>query len=191
MNLIDDERLLFFLEHATQIREWAALEDEVRALTNAYLDQMLTTWTEQGGLPADAIPSLASARWKRLALHHPAWADDAGNARVHVAIEWHPQEVGLDQQTSPYVGVRTDLDLADGSVLSKQLRAALQAHREMNAATSSRWWPCYRRIVPKHTDGPLDLHQYGQMLVGALAAEWQAARDLVTAVLTQTEGLGP
>ena len=186
MNRIEDDRLLFYIEHARQIREWAALGDEVRDATHEFLTGVYHRLENRHDLPADAIArsSGIDANYPHATLHLAAWQDETGEPLARVALSWDKRTVGLDPGSAPYIGVTTIPNTKQGKERSDRLRAALEAHRASCGGTATNWWPTKRRIAPHITDGSVDLQRYETELIAALVEEWEATKAVVTNALT-------
>ena len=187
MNRIEDDRLLFYIEHARQIREWAALGDEVRDAAHEFLTGVYHRFEYRDDLPADAIArsSGIDTDFPHLTLHLATWQDEAGKPLARVGLSWHKRAVGLDPRSAPYVGVTTNPTTKPGKDRSDRLRAALGSHRASSRDKATNWWPTRRRIPPEITDGSIDLQRYETELIAALYQEWEATKAIVTNALTQ------
>ena len=185
MNRIEDDRLLFYIEHARQIREWAALGDEVRDAAHEFLTGVYHRFEDRDDLPADAVTGSKGidGNFPEISLHLDAWQDETGKPLTRVALSWTKRTVGLDPRSAPYLGVTTDPTTSEGKGRSDRLRAALETHRASVAAKAVNWWPAQRRIPPDITDGSIDLQRYETELIAALVQEWRATKAIVTNVL--------
>lgn len=186
MNRLDDDRLLFFIEHADRIRTWAALGREVAELTDRLLDEVHVGFESRSDLPDVAVARASSEnkRFPHLALHREAWQDDAGEPLVRVAVSWDRRNLGLDPAVAPYVGVTTNPMTAAGSELSRRLRVALTEHRAAMDARATDWWPTKRAVPARIVDGSIDLDRYEATLIEELRREWSATERLVGSVLS-------
>ncbi len=173
MERIEDERLLFFIEHAAQIRQWAALEGEVHDLTDRFLRGMVTRWEQQG-------PAIDGARhdvslndtWPRYDLYKPTWVQD-DKPVVAVTLEWNGKRVGLDADAAPAVGVRIDAGADAAADLRQPLLNALATHRRATGGESGKFWLALRRVPPA-PDRPGDLAAFEVRLLAELREEWHA-----------------
>lgn len=181
MTQLDDPRLVFFVEHATQIREWAALEAEVNLATNEFLDGFLATWPSFEP-PTGSVAGTKTGQYAHAYLANAAWFS-ADQPLVQVALSWDRRQVGLDQETCPYVGVTTNPTTPDGKARSDALRLALDDHRRRTGAESTRWWPSSRRVPVTTVEPEIDLDQYALRLVDALLEEWASTSAAVHEVI--------
>lgn len=183
MEHIEDERLLFFIEHASQIRQWAALEGEVHAATDRYLRGMALRWEQQASAIDGALHTASlNDNWPRYDFYKPAWVRDS-EPIVAVALEWNGKRVGLDPDVAPSVGVRLDVSAAGVADLRQPLLEALAAHRKATGGRSSKYWLALRR-VPPDPDRPGDLDAYEGRLLAALREEWHATTPQLDQVLS-------
>lgn len=181
MSHVDDARLLFFIEHAQQIREWARLEPEVTALADRFLTETARRWSSSEEHPSDAIPEVASeGRWKKFGLRESDWETEDGDPLVGVFVGWDSRDVGLDAGAAAYVGVRAWSNEGRGGLVD-ELRGALADHRHGTQSDSSRHWPTFRRVPPESTSD--DLAAYADQLRSALLSEWEATSGTIRRVL--------
>ena len=185
MNRIEDDRLLFYIEHARQIREWAALGDEVRDAAHEFLTGVHHRFEQRDDLPVDAIAGSRGldSYFPDISLHLAAWQDETGQPLARVALSWDKRTVGLDPRTAPYLGVTTNPTTKQGKDRSDRLRGALESHRASSGAKATNWWPTHRRIAPHITDGSIDLQRYKAELTAALYQEWESTKAIVTNAL--------
>lgn len=185
MTCIDDDRLLFYIEHAQQIRQWAALGDEVRDAANAFLIRVLQRFESRDDLPPEAVAwsGGVEGNFPHVVLYLDNWRDDEDKPLVRVAISWSKKNVGLDARTAPYVGVTTNPTTKQGKMRSAQLRQALEAHRRAQGATATDWWPSRRRLPPRIVDGHIDLTRYEDELITELYREFEASKSTISGLL--------
>lgn len=183
MERIDDERLLFFIEHADQIRQWAALEEEVRTLTDGFLNGMARRWVEQEPDVDNAVLALLEpdGSWPGVELYRPEWAH-RGRPLAAVCLQWHTRRVGLDPETAPYLGVRIAPDAEGASDRRQRLRDSLADHRTATGGDSNRHWPVVYRVAPDPHD-PGDLVAFEAKLWSAFQQEWLSTADRIDQVL--------
>lgn len=182
MERIEDERLLFFIEHAAQIRQWAALEGEVRDLVDRHLDGMLQRWLGDDPLIDGVLHTQAGGgQWPRYDLYRPSWVRD-GALLATVSLEWNRRGVGLDPDTTPHVGSRVHGQSDETGQRRQQLQNALAAHREATGGDSSKHWTAVRRVAPDLED-PGDLHRFEARLAEELTAEWYATAPHIDRLL--------
>ena len=190
MERIEDERLLFFIEHADQIRQWAALEDELQALTDRFLRDMATRWGEQQPDLDNAVLAVSlDGSWPGVQLHRPEWAHQE-RPLAAVCLEWHTKRVGLDPDTAPHIGVRVTLEADGATDLRQRLREALTEHRREVGGDSNRHWPVLRRVAPD-SDDPGDLASFEAKLWNALEQEWLNTATQIDQVLAHEAAPGP
>lgn len=185
MTRIDDDRLLFYIEHAQQIRQWAALGDEVRDAANEFLTRMLQRFENRDDLPPEPVArgGGVGGNYPHVVLYLDSWRDEEGTPLVRVAISWSKRTVGLDPRTAPYVGVTTNPTTKLGKLRSTQLRSALESHRHARGATATDWWPSRRRVAPQIVDGHIDLSRYEDDLITELRREWEATKTTISGLL--------
>lgn len=182
MERIDDERLLFFIEHAAQIREWAALEGEVHDLTDRYLRGMVVRWKEQAPAIDGALHAASlNDAWPRYDLYKSTWVQGASPI-VAVTLEWNGKRVSLDADAAASIGVRIDANADAAADLRQPLLDALATHRKATGGRSGKFWLALRR-VPPDPDRPGDLAAYEGRLLAALLEEWHATAIQVDQVL--------
>lgn len=173
MERIEDERLLFFIEHAAQIRQWAALESEVRDLVDRFLTDMVKRWLKRDPVIQGALHASAGGeQWPRYDLYRPVWLHD-GKPMVSVSLEWHSRRVGLDPDVMPTVGARVRSNTKGGPERRQDLQAALAAHRKTTGGDSNKYWAAFRRVTPA-PDDPGNLDAFETRLCDALEEEWHA-----------------
>ena len=182
MERIEDERLLFFIEHAAQIRQWAALDGEVRDLADRFLTDMVQRWLEDEPLIDGALHKRSGGgQWPRYDLYRPSWVRDQ-IPLVTVSLEWHSRRVGLDPDSTPVIGSRVGSRADETGERREQLQRALAAHREATGGDSSKHWTAARR-VPADLEDPGNLHRFETRLVEELTAEWQATAPHIDRLL--------
>ena len=182
MERIEDERLLFFIEHAAQIRQWAALEGEVRDLVDRYLDGMVQRWLGDDPLIDGVLHTRGGgSHWPRYDLYQPSWVLD-GVPLATVSLEWHSRSVGLDPDTTPVVGSRVHGDDDETGERRQRLQNALAAHREVTGGDSNKHWTAFRRATADAED-PGNLHRFEARLAEELTAEWHATATHIDRLL--------
>ena len=91
MNRIEDERIKFYFEHETQIREWAGLVDEVSEFVNRFYRSLEGDLHE--ALRNDRITYkgvevfLADGDWPGLGLRRQDWPEGEKKAGCETGME--------------------------------------------------------------------------------------------------------
>ena len=95
-NLLDDERIQFFLRHRDDILAWASIEKDVVAATREILAQCQPDLDERLRAidPTVEVIRRDGSRYERILARRPGWPEGVG-----VALEW---ETGVD----PFGGSR-------------------------------------------------------------------------------------
>ncbi|HEY3334674.1 MAG TPA: hypothetical protein VGK16_05490 [Candidatus Limnocylindrales bacterium] len=180
---LDDPRLLFFLEHEVQLRDWAALSSEVFDAVEQTLQRL--------GLEIAADPRVAGQdvrvgeqvkgeTFRAPVLYRDAWCRTApGIPDVGIALGWDGKvdPAGLWKGASlPYVGVRTAHQTDAGTAIEAAFRARYKADpavltRDGATYRKGAYWPVYRHI--KSPDAWwTDIPAWRLMIAGALVDAW-------------------
>ena len=173
MNRIDDEPILFYLEHQDRIREWAALEAEVREFADRFYRSLKTdldTALRNGRVEDDVeLFFHEEGAWPGIALRRQSWPKDDEDPDVR--LEWNRRKVCFAVDEDIYVGVRA------------------KSHREVFAGETcpdytgrpSSWWPVWAEI-----EGPSGrfwegdgLEKYRHRLVDTVLSAWNDLAPLV------------
>ena len=174
MNRIDDEPILFYLEHQDRIREWAALEAEVRKFADRFYRSLRTdldTAFSSGRVKDDDVEVFfhEDGHWPGIALRRQGWpkADEDPDVR----LEWDSRKVRFAPDGDIYVGVRTK---RYREVFTSE---ACPGYREK----STPWWPVLATI-----EGPSGrfwegdgLEKYRRRLVDTVLSAWNDLAPLV------------
>ena len=182
MNRIEDERIKFYLEHETRIREWAGLEAEVRKFVDRFYGSLkddLDAALRSRKIADDGVMAFFDEHhnnWPGVGLRQQVWPE--GDKKPDVRLEWHRKSKRVWADDSLVCGVRTTKDcyrqpFTEGRCPSYPFRNA--------------WWPAFRKVDP-----PVDriwegdkLKHYRDDLVETILTAW---RDLAWLV---DEAVGP
>ena len=174
MNRIADEPILFYLEHQDRIREWAALEAELRKFADRFYRSLKTdleTALRSGRVEDDDVELFfhEEGNWPGIALRRQSWpkADEDPDVR----LEWNRGKVCFAVDEDIYVGVR-----------AKHCREGFtkKAHANYPGRPSS-WWAIWASI-----EGPSGrfwegdgLEKYRHRLVDTVLSAWNDLAPLV------------
>ena len=185
---LDDPRLQFYLRNRDQIREWAALEQEVREATRSLLFDLrrdLVPLAESLGDDVVIAVEGADSSYPRLTMRRSSWPAIGSQSIVAVALEWMPK-VDLAGSETPWVGVRVQISDPQGKALDVPLRAAFAAS-EMSARGFAlkgyAWWPVIRRLK-RNSDWWKDgAGAWRQSAIDEYAETWRLASPVIDAVV--------
>jgi|tagenome__1003787_1003787.scaffolds.fasta_scaffold20810452_2 hypothetical protein len=180
---LDDPRLLFFLEHEEQLRDWAALSTEVFEAVEATLQQLGLELGAHPRVAADGIrvsdrvngetfhaPLLYRDEWCRST---PALPD------VAIGLGWDTKvdPRGIWRGASrPYAGVRTAHQDTAGPAIEAALRARYKADQSILAPNGvaykkGSYWVVYRPLESAE-DWWSDLRAWRNAMVNAVIDTW-------------------
>lgn len=174
MNRIDDEPILFYLEHQDRIREWAALEAEVREFADRFYRSLKTdleTALKSGRVKDDDVELFfqEEGTWPGIALRRQSWPKADGDPDVR--LQWNRRSVRFATDGDLSVGVRA---LGHREVLTRE---AWPNYPEK----PSSWWPVWVTI-----DGPSGrfwegdgLKEYRRRVVDTVLKAWNDLSPLV------------
>ncbi len=187
----DDERLQFYLRHRDLIREWAALEQEVRAVTHGLmleLNGQLAEVTESLGPDVVLLPEALDSTWPRYALRRKSWPVSGGQSLVAVSLEW-TQRIDPAGTETPYVGVRVHISNAEAKAIDQPLREAFAGSVDLPTRgyklKGYPWWPALRRLA-KNPDWWLDVPAWRQSVLDAHTEAWKLTAATIDRVLMET-----
>ena len=178
MNRIEDEPIKFYLEHEAQIREWAALEAEVRKFVDHFYRSLqgdLDAALRNGRIADDDVESFfhEMPNYRGLALRRHGWPK--GSDDPDVRLEWHRERVRFSEHDL-ICGVRTNVE---------RYRHPFTKKTCPNHPGQNSWWPAYRNVDPpvgKFWEGD-NLTGYGDRLVETLVVAWKELAPLVDEAL--------
>ena len=174
MNRIDDEPIRFYLEHQDRIREWAALEANVREFADRFYRSLKTdleTALRSGRLEDDDVELFfhEEGNWPGIALRRQSWPK--ANEDPDVRLEWGRKNVCFITDEDIYVGIRA------------------KRHREVFTGKAlasypgrpTPWWPVWASIVGPpgrfwEGDG---LKEYRHRVVDRVLSAWHDLAPLV------------
>ena len=173
MNRIEDERIRFYLEHEARIREWAALENEVREFAHRFycsLKDDLDAALDSGRIK-DGVESFQEkgGRWPHVGYRRHDWPK--GNEDPDVRLEWSRRQMSFAQDAHLICGVRANVERF-GQPFTEEACPGYE-RRE--------WWPAYVTVDPptgRFWEGD-NLQQYRDRLVETLIDAWEALAPLV------------
>lgn len=175
MNRIEDERIKFYLQHEAQIREWAALEAEVRKFADHFyrsLETDLTAALSRGRLADHDVEAALHAEgdWPAVILRRHDWPKESQDPDVR--LEWHRQRVRFSNADQLICGVRTNVE---------RYRQPFTKETCPNHPNQNFWWPAYTNVGP-----PLgqfweddNLQKYRDHLVETVLNAWRDLAPLV------------
>lgn len=174
MNRIEDERIKFYFEHETRIREWAALEAEVSKFVDRFYRSLKVDLEEairddkfaEKGVEA----FLTDGNYSGLGLRRQTWPE--GDEEPDVRLEWHRKPARFSEDGWLICGVRTNV---------KHHREHFTKETCRDYPEASPWWPAYRKVNPpgdRFWDGD-NLKKYRNDLVETILAAWSDLASLV------------
>jgi hypothetical protein len=187
---LEDPRLRFFLEHREQIREWAAIADEV---ADAVADVLR-------GLSPDIVARvsgdedlrvgerLAGEPQQNTVLYRPTWvAAPLHEPFVGVALGWDGKKVdptgGWPGTQLPYVGISTSHFADEGKRADAALRAWFrQPGISLPGYLNGSYWIAYRPIQAP-TDWWKDVAAWREWVIDQLLAAWGECAPAIGAAL--------
>lgn len=181
--MFEDERLNFYLRNRDEIREWAAIENDVVTATRELLAASQAALEERlATVDPDAITSRRDGgRWQRILVQRPGWP-----AGVGVALEW-------EERVDPFGSVppKYGIIFLNGApdLVQARLRIASIATSTPDFSASrfkvpgDSFWPIYRK-VDKSQDWWQDPEAWTGRIVEALIDLWPKAVPVID------EGLG-
>jgi hypothetical protein len=186
-----DAREVFFIRHATRIRDWAALERDVGAHAEHLLVGIAQGLAQAGGLQGLHEQSVTIAcnldqGYPKVELRRPTWPD----GELSVALGWQAGKVGFEGPGAPYVGVLTTGSWRSERPRRQGILDRLSIHRSDLGASTSSWWPTFRRLpIPYRLvhDDCIDLDGYRDHLLAEIRREWHAVADILDEVVAEHE----
>ena len=184
-----DAREVFFVRHAARIRDWAALERDVGAHVEELLVGLANDLARHDGLPdfderGVVLTCNLDQGYPKIKLQRPSWPDGG----LSVAIGWRAGKVSCEGSTAPYVGVLTTGRWREDPSRRTPLIERLASHRSELGASTSPWWPTFRRLpIPDRLvhDDRIDLDGYRAHLLTELRREWHAVADILDATVVE------
>lgn len=180
---LDDSRLQFYLRNRPTIREWAAIEEEVRSLVSGLLKEL------QGPLerkvrardPRALTGRLDGSGYRRITLRRDGWPTN-----LSIAIEWARARVDPFGGGLPKIGV---FYLADGDAdkaTRKTVLAALQAAGGLAEAgytvnAESVWLTL--RYVPKSDDWWTKPDEWTGWIEAEILRHWELCTPIIDRAL--------
>ena len=173
MNRIDDEPIRFYLEHQDRIKEWAALEAEVREFADRFYRSLKTdleTALRSGSVKDDDVELFfhEEGNWPGLALRRQSWPK--GDEDPDVRLEWNRRHVCFAADGDLWVGVRAK---GYGEIITREAcpsfpdRASWWPVRVTIGGPSGRFW---------EGDG---LKEYRHRVVDRVLSAWNDLAPLV------------
>ena len=186
-----DAREVFFVRHATRIRDWAALERDVAAHAEELLVGLAKDLERIGGVPGLDEPSVTIAcnldqGYPKIKLRRSSWPD----AELSVALGWRTGKASVEGLAAPYVGVLTTGSWREDPSRRTPLVERLASHRSGLGALVSPSWPTFLRLpIPDRLvhDDRIDLGGYRDHLLTELRREWHVVADILDAVVAEHE----
>jgi hypothetical protein len=192
---LDDPRLRFFLEHREQIREWAAMADEVAEAVADILRGLAPDVVARVGDRHDVLVSerIAGENPYGTVLHRQAWT--AGTPPlpfVGVSLAWDGKRVdpvgGWPGAQLPYVGVSTSHFTSEGKQIEQTLRGWVkQRFQEPYGYLKGSYWVAYRPIRAP-ADWWQDVPAWRERVIDQLMLAWDECSPVVDEALTETRG---
>lgn len=186
-----DAREVFFVRHATRIRDWAALERDVAAHAEELLVGLAKDLVRIGGLPGLDEPSVTIAcnldqGYPKIKLRRSSWPD----AELSVALGWRTGKVSVEGLAAPYVGVLTTGSWKVEPLRRQRVLDRLSSHRSDLGGSTSPWWATFRRLhIPEWLvdEDRLDLISYRDHLLTEFLREWHAVACILDAAVAEHE----
>ncbi len=175
MNRIEDETIKFYLEHAHQIREWAALEAEVVKFADRFYRSLkgdIDSALRAGRIADEDVESFLCEEgdWRGLGLRRQDWP--RGSEDPDVRLEWYRKSARFSPDGDLACGVRTSKDRYK-QPFTKERCPAYPHH--------SGSWPAYANVDPpvgRFWEGD-NLKGYRERLVDTLLNAWRDLAPLV------------
>lgn len=192
-----DERIQFYLRHRNAIREWAAIERDVRDATHELLLGLAPlVEAEVRDLDGTVLVQAddVDGRWPRIVLRRTAWPLRAdGAALVGVSFEWTRANVDLFGGSLPYYGIRIDVGFPEGTALragadlvaARHGAALLPAGLKPNPRGS--YWPVYGTL-PKSSIWWIDRDPWVADVVRRMRLAWSPCAAIVEECVATVDG---
>ncbi|WP_419949296.1 hypothetical protein [Candidatus Palauibacter sp.] len=183
MNRIEDERIKFYLEHETRIREWAKLEPEVCKFVDRFyrsLEGDLAAAVRSDKIADDGVEVFladVNPDWPGLVLRRQDWPQ--GDEEPDVRLGWSRKSVRFS--ANGWLGVRTSV---------KRYRTPFTKEARPAYPLSSPSWPAYRDADPpkgRFWEGD-NLKEYREHLVETILAAWNDLAPLVDEAVGHRSG---
>ena len=174
MNRIEDEPIRFYLQHEARIREWAALETEVRTFADRFYRSLkgdMDAALRSGRLAEDDLESFfhEMPSYRGLVLRRHEWPK--GSEDPDVRLEWNRERVRFSDGDL-ICGVRTKVE---------RYRQPFTKEARPNYPRQNAWWPAYANVDPpvgRFWEGD-NLKEYRDRLVETLLDAWNDLAPLV------------
>lgn len=174
MNRIEDEQVKFYLEHETQIREWAALEVEVSKFADRFYrsleDDLHAALRNDRIIDEGVEVFLADGDWPGLGLRRQDWPE--GDEEPDVRLEWSRKTARFSAGGYLICGVRTR---------EERYRVPFTKEARPSFPRSSTLWPAYKHVDPPKNRFWEDdnLMEYRDYLVKTILDAWNDLASLV------------
>ena len=175
MNVIEDERIKFYLEHEARIKEWAALEAEVCEFVDRFYRSLkgdLDAALRNGRIADVGVESFLHGigGWPALGLRRHEWPK--GHDDPDVRLEWNRGSARFPPHGHLVCGVRTNVE---------RYRQPFTEERCPTYPRRNAWWPAYTNVDPpvgRFWEGD-NLKEYRGRLVDTVFDAWRGLALLV------------
>ena len=186
MNRIEDERIKFYLEHETRIREWAGLEPEVSKFADRFyrsLEGDLAAAVRSDRIADSEVEVFLNdvdyPEWPGLVLRRQDWPE--GDEDPDVRLQWTRKDARFSAGGGLICGVRANV---------KRYRMPFTKEARPGYPRSGRWWPAYRDVDPpigRFWEGD-NLKEYREHLVETVLGAWNDLASLVDEAVGHRSG---
>lgn len=183
MNRIEDERIRFFFEHSTRIREWIKLADQVSEFVDRFYRSLkgdLERALRNDNSTYNGVEVFLTD-WKLsgLGLRRQDWPE--GNVEPDVRLEWNRKYALFSDENELICGVRTNV---------KHYRVQFAKDARPDYPEASAWWPAYQYVDPpkdRFWEGD-NLKEYRDYLVKTILAAWSELAPRVDEAVSHPPG---
>jgi hypothetical protein len=178
-----DNRVQFYLNHRDTIREWAAIEEDVRRAVLGLLDGLQAPLERE---VRERDPQAVVTRWdgsgyRRIVIRHAAWPSG-----LCIAIEWVRTKVDPFGGDLPKIGVffvaKGEADKALRRELVEALKAAGGFAGMGYKVSQDSVWPALK-YLPKSSDWWKDPEAWTAAVAAEVVAIWDKAAPVIVATI--------
>jgi hypothetical protein len=188
MKRVEDERIQFFLRHHRLIRQWAAIESEVREVINEFLQGFANFAENKQYSATDSwkiYQNLDNSR-PTIIRFLPEWVEAEGTQpRAGIALKWYKKSVNLlSTPHSPFIGVWVNPKQRENRILQDRLQESWRHYAKAYDFSSEIWWPAYKYIPPRDEEFWKDLETYRTLLEEEFEQTWELFAPIVSETLS-------